>query len=551
MQLDSYLELFTTMYGWAFANIIGELITGTGLVILPFAIIIFQGWREAKEQGMQSAGVLPLIESVQTKLIIALFVLALCFATTPITSLVNARLSYTPAPSVLNPSPETGTTAGGAGSYTQAMKDATDGSMSDVGNLSYVPLWWYSVMAVSSGINNAIRQGLRNSGNDMRMVDDMAQMATIEDPKVLSAAQAFYNQCFIPARSRYLAKNRPDLTASGQAIVDPANKEAGPSDVDWMGSTLFRSEPGFYADMRAANPVAGFPVNYARDTDYYNPASGAEPPRPGVINPDWGRPTCKEWWEDSSSGVREALIGHSEWWRKMVDSAGHVFNWRSTEETKDGYAKLAQTKANLQFVDSDQIMGEKYGLGTQLARGLGGYVSTIGVTGLAAVAGVTMTPLLTGLPMLQALVLMALYMFIPLIVFLSGFSLRAMFYGAVAIFTVKMWAGMWVIAQWVDAHLIAAMYPGGMGAMALGDVVKLVTAQAGGGVGDFHLYKRMLLNILMLSMFVGLPMIWTAMMGWIGLRVGGQLTDMAKQTEGHSRSAAGTSTAVATKGKVR
>ena len=41
MQLDSYLEIFTTMYGWAFANIIGEIITGTGLVIIPFAIIIF------------------------------------------------------------------------------------------------------------------------------------------------------------------------------------------------------------------------------------------------------------------------------------------------------------------------------------------------------------------------------------------------------------------------------------------------------------------------------------------------------------------------------
>ena len=38
MQLDSYLEIFTTMYGWAFANIIGEVITGTGLVIIPFAI---------------------------------------------------------------------------------------------------------------------------------------------------------------------------------------------------------------------------------------------------------------------------------------------------------------------------------------------------------------------------------------------------------------------------------------------------------------------------------------------------------------------------------
>ena len=113
MQLDSYLEIFTTMYGWAFANIIGEIITGTGLVIIPFAIIIFQGWREAKEQGLQAAGVLPLLERVQTRLVIALFVMSVCFATTPITSLHHTNLSYTPPSNVLNTSPETGSRDGG------------------------------------------------------------------------------------------------------------------------------------------------------------------------------------------------------------------------------------------------------------------------------------------------------------------------------------------------------------------------------------------------------------------------------------------------------
>ena len=87
MQLDSYLEIFTTMYGWAFANIIGEIITGTGLVLLPFAVIIFNGWRAAKEDGMEGAGVKALLERVQTQLIIALFVMSVCFATNPITSL--------------------------------------------------------------------------------------------------------------------------------------------------------------------------------------------------------------------------------------------------------------------------------------------------------------------------------------------------------------------------------------------------------------------------------------------------------------------------------
>ncbi len=65
--------------------------------------------------------------------------------------------------------------------------------------------------------------------------------------------------------------------------------------------------------------------------------------------------------------------------------------------------------------------------------------------------------------MMQALVLMGIYMFLPLVVFLSGFDLKAMFYGAVAIFTVKLWAAMWFIAQWVDARLIDSMYQAAKG----------------------------------------------------------------------------------------
>ena len=66
MQLDSYLELFTTFYGWAFANIFGEIVTGTGLVVIPFLVVILNAWREAGQRGMQDIGVMGVIKSVQT-----------------------------------------------------------------------------------------------------------------------------------------------------------------------------------------------------------------------------------------------------------------------------------------------------------------------------------------------------------------------------------------------------------------------------------------------------------------------------------------------------
>ena len=69
MQLDSYLEIFTTMYGWAFANIFGEVITGTGLVVIPFMLIVFNAWREAKEQGEDSVGVFSVLDRIGTQLL--------------------------------------------------------------------------------------------------------------------------------------------------------------------------------------------------------------------------------------------------------------------------------------------------------------------------------------------------------------------------------------------------------------------------------------------------------------------------------------------------
>ena len=546
MQLDSYLEIFTTMYGWAFANIIGEIITGTGLVIIPFAVIIFQGWREAKEQGLQSAGVLPLLERVQTRLIIALFVMSVCFATTPITSLHHTNLSYTPPSTVLDPSPETGTRDGGTGSgFDSAMRDASDGSMSDAGNLAYVPAWWYTTMAISSGINNAVRNGIRNAGSDIRIVEDMARNATIEDPQVLNAIQRFYSECFIPARSRYLAMNRADLSASGAALVADTNKGYGPTDVDWMGSQIFRTEPGFYADMRSYNPVPGFAIDFARDTDYYNPASGMEPPHPGVVNPEWGRPTCKQWWEDSQQGVRERMIGHSSTWSKVVEAAGNTMTWFSEDQRKDSFARLAQAKANPSFVDQDRVMGTEYDTATTIGRIIGGGVSTIGTGMSAIVASVAVTPLITALPMMQALVLMGVYMFLPLAVFLSGFDLRVMFLGAVAIFTIKLWAAMWFIAQWVDARLINGMYPGAQGNIFLQELTHLTSGTVPQG------YKRMILNILLLALFIGLPLIWTAMMGWVGVQVGGELGKMLSSTERGANQSASASSSAVTKGRVR
>ena len=533
MQLDSYLEIFTTMYGWAFANIIGEALTGTGLVVLPFMVMAFNAWRQAKEQGAEQIGVFGLVDSIGTQLIVGLFVFMTCFATSPLTSLHSINLRYQPPPTALEPNPPEVSRDSGTGStYDAALVDAIDGSMSNVsGSLAHVPAWWMTVMAISSGMNHSIKAGLNASQSELRAVEELARIATIEDPRLLHNIQRFYSECFVPAQSRFIQMDPADLTAAGRAIIATTNTEFGPDDTGWMGSQLFRTEPGFYNDMRSVNPVTGFAVDFSRDVDYYNPSSGEPLPFEGFANPDWGRPTCREWWEDTRIGLREAMITHSSDWQALWGRARTLFS--SEDRTKDELARLAQVKANPMFVDPTQALGDRWyqnarisdpaGIADGVARTAGGVLSNVGLGIVSLLSYITSGPLKNGLLMMQALILMGMYMFLPLVTFFSGYNLKVMLYGAIGVFTVKFWGALWAITVWVDAHLIRAMYP--VGSFTLTDIF--------GSAMQGH--KRMLLNLLMLGMFIGLPLLWTGMMAWIGININASLTDIVKGADGTAR----------------
>ena len=80
--------------------------------------------------------------------------------------------------------------------------------------------------------------------------------------------------------------------------------------------------------------------------------------------------------------------------------------------------------------------------------------------------------------------------------------------GAMAIFTVKFWSVLWYLALWVDQNLILSMYP---------DVNIFLQIFANPGEHDV---KRLLLNMITTSLYLGLPLLWSGMMAWAGVSVG-------------------------------
>ncbi len=356
-----------------------------------------------------------------------------------------------------------------------------------------IPVWWYAVLAVTSGLNHAVVEGLPTA-SDLRTYEQQARLATIADPRLRQEVSDFFSECYVPARSKYQGE-RPATPA-----VTGILSTYGEDDPDWMGSHVYRDTAGFYDTLRPTKQIPGWAYNAARDTEY-DPASP----------PAWGKPTCKQWWEDGAIGLRQKLINQAD-----ATSAGFsglvvaVAPALAGEQQTDAVARTVLTNSPPVWSSNDLVAnntGNTGWLGTAENIVKGGLAAG-GVLTVSALFSVTMTAVLQALPMVQALLLLGIYALLPLVVVLSRYSLSMMVIGAMAIFTVKFWSVLWYLAMWVDQNLIQSMYP---------DVNVFLQLFANPGEHDI---KRMLLNMITTSLYVGLPLLWSGMMAWAGVNVG-------------------------------
>jgi len=486
VNVDSYLELFTTLFGWTFYGILWDVLVGTGIVFLPFLGILIDNWREPAEGGEFGTVTGLSLRRMEIELFIALVVVVLAGQPAQLTALNAATLSYTPPPTLTNPDPI---------SATVAASQSTFGSSGFTGSPDTVnlPIWWYAVLAASSGINHAVIEGLPSAA-DMRTYEQQARLATIADPRLRQEVSQFFSECYIPTRSKYQAEQPTSAAITGLL------ETYGSDDPDWLGSHVYQETPGYYDTLRPSSPIAGWAFVAARDTEY----DPADPPTSG-------KPFCNEWWADSEIGLRQKLVAEAD-----LTAGGlsglivAIAPFLAGEKQYDAVARVVLTNAPPYWSNNDLAA---YNTGTSglinnAEQFVKGGLATGGVIAASALFSVTMTAILQGLPMVQAVLLLGMYALLPMLVVLSRYSISMMMTGAMAIFTVKFWSVLWYLALWVDQNLILSMYP---------DVNVFFQIFANPGEHDG---KRMLLNMITMSLYLGLPLLWSGMMGWAGLHVG-------------------------------
>lgn len=229
-------------------------------------------------------------------------------------------------------------------------------------------------------------------------------------------------------------------------------------------------------------------------------------------------------------------MSNSESFTKLKGQIQKLWPGSDDASIDDATVKVS-TYANAPMpVEPNASMGNSYDALDQAVHGIAGAGGTIFTTMAMATATMSFDHMRTAITMMQAVILLCIYMLLPLIVLLSGYRLESMWYGAVAIFTVKFWTVLWMIAQFLDSGLWKAMYPGLSGtvlaqaANTLSRVQPVMALSPAAAAGVFfendYGSKRIILNIILMAMFVGFPVIFSTMMTWIGINVGRGLSTM-------------------------
>ncbi len=438
MSVTGYLALYTTLIGWQQYQNLWALMTGTGIVFIPFIGIVLKCFLEPFEsQEPKNAAVIAL-RRLMIQIVGALLVIEFCCV--PIVPLNPTVLHYEPVcvqqAQIATPG-HTGTT------YDNQFK-----AISGV----KVPIIWYLVMAVANGFTHAATQGLPCQAINYRQLQTTLDLTSITDPQLKKETIAFYNNCYVPAYSKYMAN---DLSEAQKNQIAHYQDEYGQDDLAWIGSHAFLETLGFYNAFTAQQPIPGFSFNPARDQFAGQLSDHSQ----------WGEPDCTSWWSHPDHGLHAKLVKalpngfltkilHSGSDPKKLADLGirglirHSFDPGMTfGEISRGYESL-----------NDEMHG--HWISNYIGASIG-----VGLEQMSYYPKLVL--LINALPVIQALLLMSLYVLFALVIPFSSYRLHFIITGSAIIFAVTFWSYLWHLVLYVDNALIAALFPQGGGTIAL------------------------------------------------------------------------------------
>lgn len=440
MIVSSSIEIYTTVMGWHVQNGLWELLTGTGIALIPFAGIILKNLIEArKSQDKADIGVLAFRLS-EVELYVAFFVIVLFI--NPAINLAPQSVTAKVQHCEFNGSAVSQETRELTQGNTGTTYDRVQGLQLD-GRTPKVPLMWYVWDYVSQAFTLAAKAALPCQP-DLRRISTGISVARIDDTQLRDETASFYRDCWRPSFNRYL-RDKP---------IDPRDPSLGRIDEDirWAGSHFFLNHENYYAAYRTREPLRSFPYQESRDRNKIAPE----------YSDGRGFPYCKEWWESEIHGLKGRLMDH---FRDQLGGDQPQSTWtafmqllgRNQNDPEAALREILMANTDMQLLQANNNYprDESRGLGTKLADAtvsmaaeanswLGGDRAKARMFRDAA-------------PIIQSVVLMVITLCTPILLMVSGYSVKPLVTLLLVKFSVIFWSFLFALATWLDNYFLFSL----------------------------------------------------------------------------------------------
>ncbi|PHM64181.1 conjugal transfer protein TraG [Xenorhabdus stockiae] len=489
MTANSYLEYFLTLLGWVINNGLWHILIATGLFTLPLVVKVIAVWLTVRECGEEDgqAG-LQSLARIENTLYGAFFVMVVCCVPLVNVSLTTLQYDTSRAKSCGTWTPTTPDNSG----YAPVMSSLNNQTAS-------VPLWWAVVHRLSKGLTQAAVASIP-CRPDLRQLRFDVQHTRISNPALAAELQDFTHDCY--ALALYQWKQRDQ-----EHITDPIIL----NDIDWLGSRTFLA--GDYRTLQSRLPRADFPWQENRDNG--RPYTG-----------QGGYPTCQAWWSTAQTGLKDRVLAQADpgLWLRL--SATLKILGKNTPAYQEAVIRRLVSPVNLTISQEGYVYA---GYGGNADPTLLDGANRIGTSAGALLGGLLSMPMFDAvrqaLPMMQAVILMALYILIPLIVLFAAYEFKTIFTLTFVIFALNFLTFWWELARWLDSHLLEALYGS--------DTHSLFNL-----VGIQNTSDDLIMGLVMGTLFIVLPMVWLGALAWAGVRMG-DMAGMMSQGVGQVRQSAG------------
>lgn len=523
--VDSLLELYTTVFGWHQYNQIWQILTETGIVFIPFFGILLKHFLGPSTSVLPVSASLTSLKRVEIDIIMMMTVIVL--AGQPLITLKTSQLKLVKlCQSQGDHFSNDETTFAEDNSLLRAT------SFTRLDDNARVPLWWYAVMAISSGTTYSLKHSLP-CVDDIRALRARVDSTVIQDKGLFNELSQFLRDCYYPAytfiklsfleRSGYPKWSREyeTMLQNVKRLPDP---EGNIDKMQLFAPHLFLKVPYLYHELKASTPIPSMKILVSED-----PNSGQH---------QFARPLCIDWWghkdskhfenslyvrlkKEADTHAKELLTHFSKNPKTSIPSRIAQDFAKEGEDLKEIVyimvmiriikANFYNKKESIYITQNDVMKGGDGGTGT-IAKwwNKGGSMFGFIYKGMQEIPMVYLAQ--EAAYVIQALILMCLYLMLPIGLVLSGYSFQYLWVAAVGIFTFKFIGYLLHLAWWIDRNLYAAIKAPIELNLKTGlwtPIWEYVSSKP----EDFKI------NIITLGMYFTLPMIAIGVFGWAGFQV--------------------------------